>query len=398
MINSNEGGVIVPRLIKVLLVNTLDSLYNNEVQEQPPQPHSSRFSPKLIFLVVSLWLISLLWMFGAGIVVKSWLEPQNPPNSATQPTPIVSEKNQTVTPRQQNNIEYIMYSNPKQGPQWGYFSDTLTVYVQSSPPQLLIASYLVTQGNTNTFTHGSRVSYFDGAIWHRNTHTQTSPTSEFVSSPVISALHIFQDKNRVLRQRIDMDVIIDGTAVSVHTNTLENESTVRTEPTYTRLFSDGTGTVSINGTSYPAKILYTKWYSMDQSSLNFYNEQYGLKTHVFDFWADDGSVLHLDATQVKNPDEKYSSHQLGIYKDKQGRVAKTFSVGISTDQSIPPNDWNVDFKEPLNLKFRGATESVLKRAEGENYNWFRGMLKGEIQLENGEKVNGIGTFEYIDEL
>ena len=363
------------------------------------QPSTSK---KNYFIIGGLWLFSLLWVFGAGFLFNAVLSPTTLVSPPDRQTPLPTSPQTSVTPEYRPvdgaGIDFVQFELPSLGSGLSYFDDTLTVLIETNPPQFIAMTYSRVENVEDQFTHSTRVSYFDGAQWHRNKHVDFGGTTNFISNSVINTLQVYQDRNRVLRQRVDANLNVDGVQIQINTDVLENEIAMRTEPTYTRLFSDSTGKVTINGQQYPARLMYTKWYSMDQRQLSFYSQKYGLKTHVIDFWADDGSTIHLDSTNVQNPDELYSSHHIGIFKDKQNRVSKTFDLNVQTSNENPPTQWAVNFSSPLDITFTGEAYTFLDKAEGANYDWYRGLMNGEIKLSSGEVVKGVGAFEYINEL
>lgn len=347
-------------------------------------------------VVAALWLISLCWVFLVGYFFRAILLPQ-PTTTLPSPSPSLASPIPSSSPATGND-QFIPFKNPSTGAGNVYFNDTFTVLAETTPPQLLVVTHTTSQNAPNSFTQQSRVSYFDGETWHRNVGGTTSSTADFVPNTTLTGFDMFQDKSRVLKQKAIVFAVVDGNSMQLDTDILENEITMRTEPTYTRFISDSTGEIAINGMPHRAKVMYSKWYSMDNSKLSFYSTEYGLKTHVLDFWADDGSVLHIDSTQVQNPNDIYSSHQIGIYKDAVGKIAKTFDLAIETDKNLVPQAWNMTVGLPVSLTFAGRTTTSLKRPEGEEYDWYRGLVEGQITLSSGQVIKGIGTFEYINEL
>lgn len=341
-----------------------------------------------LFSVVSLFIVCTLMAsiyIATTFIIPRFVVTLSPTMS---PLPI------SMAPPPLTSPDFVPFELPRVGNNQVYYDDTITAYIDGEKPMLVVSTYTRHQKGVDYY-HTARVSFFDGKDWYRNVQSKKTRSAVFVPNDVIRSLNIYQAKDRVLRQEITSDIVIDRYTISIDTDVLENESTVRSEPSYTRIFSDSTGSASIDGTAYPARILYTKWYSADNSQVPFYDSELNLETHVFDFWAEDGSVLHLDATDVQKPSPLYSPHKLGIYKDNQKRVAKTFELVVNDSGEIPPTDWDIQFLDPLHLQFTGKTFSVLKRSEGANYNWYRGLIRGTITLPEGKTVKGTGTFEYI---
>jgi len=349
-----------------------------------------------IFIFAIGWLTSLVLLFAGGWYFHDLMLIST---NITIPTKLrISEIPPPQSPPPQNNIttDYIPFEWPLTGASKVYFEDTITAFVMSDPPYVVVSTYSRQQGETN-FIHNARTSFFDGIAWHRNTDTKTSSDTRFIPNSVISQLNIFQAKDRVLRQKINTNITIDNQPISITSGELENETTIRAEPTYTRLLSDGTGTLRINNKTYPARILYAKWYSMDNSKLVFYDKEFGVVTRVIDFWGEDGSVIHIDTTDVDKATEIYAPHKIGVIKDSLGRLKKDFNLLIKTSSEMPPSTWHVQLNHPEMSNLQFSVTNILKRAEGPAYNWYRGLGKGFITDINGKTINGWGTFEYIQE-
>lgn len=303
-----------------------------------------------------------------------------PTKAPPQPTPIISGETQDTT---------------KFLPGKYYFEDTI-IAVTKDKPSLTIAASVVRIEQDSNFTQYSRMSYFDGKSWNRQSDTKTTPNSAIVSDNLVKSWSTTIDPSRVLKETVRGEFTIgDKPKVGFSTGILENEIGVRSLPGYTKFISSAPGTLTVDGLDYPAYIAYTRIYSLNAKEIQFYNQPFGLTTDYVVFWDTQGNFYHIDATQVDKPTPIYQTHQLGVVKDTNSTVTKTFSISTIRDTVNPPLHYTYYMGTPVNALLKVNRINQLNKAPNGSYSWYIGNIEGSVQKSDGDSVNGIGIIEYI---
>lgn len=295
-------------------------------------------------------------------------------------------KNISITPSPKApNKEEIIPGNR-------YFVDTIIAIAKDNPHITLTATTSRTEKD-GKYTQSSRVSYFDGSEWKRKTgDTYNTKTADIAPSDLIKDWSSIIDPSRVLKQSVSGAISFDNTAISYDVKNLENEIGMRSLPGYTKFMSQNTGTLTIDGNTYPAYILYTRIYSMNVSEIQFYDNSFGLTTNWIAFWDEDGNFYHLDSTDVDTATDIYDTHQIGVFSDSNRGIYKTFSTAVVKNKD---GTYNASFKSPINRSLTFALQNELDKAPDPKYTWFMGVIDGSTTDTNGTKVKGYGLMEYI---
>lgn len=275
-----------------------------------------------------------------------------------------------------------------------YFDDTIFVITKDKPQINVIATVTRKQLST-AYIQNSRVGYFDGTDWVRKSDDRETPDSTIVGNPLVKRWDIEIDSSRVLKESVQGEILFDAHTLTFSTGTLHNEMIVRSLPGYTKVLSQGSGTLSVNGITRPAHVLYSRIYSLNAKDIQFYNQPLGVTTDWVAFWDTNGNFYHVDTTQVDRPTPIYQTHQLGIMEDTNGAVTKTFTITVSRDTEIPPLQFSVSLHNPISSILNLKRINGVNKAPNSSYIWYLGTIEGTVKASNGESIPGIGLFEYI---
>ncbi|EKD80412.1 MAG: hypothetical protein ACD_40C00108G0003 [uncultured bacterium] len=339
----------------------------------PPQP--SKHTEIIILLLIFLGFIS---SFVSGYFIKDWFIAES--NSTTQPQP------SSVPTTNTDKDSYL--------PGKAHQVDTVYILVKASPQPILIATVSRQEQNQN-FAQTTRISYFDGSTWTRDTKSQTTASIDIATNDLIQNWQIDTDPTRVMKQSATGNIKIHDLDLAFDTQELRNEIPVRSLPGYTRFYSVGSGTLTIAGQNFPAYVLYSRLYSSDSSQIQFYNQPFGLTTNWLAFWDQDGNFYHVDTTQVDQSTDIYQTHQIGIFESNQRSVTTIFSVPITADTQTPPLNYTFKFTSPVNRTITLTTKDSQDKYPQNPFSWFMSRAQGQVTTAGGQNIPGVGLLEYI---
>lgn len=356
--------------------------------DQAPSIHTKNTKVKILILI--LVVFGFITTFITGFVLARLLASEvigtttsAVPGKTDIAIPVTDDDNSPTVP--QDSTKFI--------PGKHYFDDTI-ILVSKKDPSINLVATVTRSEQDGSYTQGTRISFFDGTSWDRKISSQKTENSSIVSNGIVKSWNVTIDPTRVLKQTVDGEVIVNKKAIQFTSGTLQNEISVRSLPGYTKFMSEGTGTITVEGTSYDAYVLYTRIYSLNASDIQFYSEPLGLTTDWMIFWDTAGNFYHADVTNVQKPTDIYQTHELGIMKNSQGSVSKTFNVSVTRDGSTPPKDYAISFGEPLGTKLNFQRINQLNKAPDGSFDWFIGNIDGKIE-KNGQFIPGKGLIEYI---
>lgn len=343
------------------------------------QPITQKNIPTITLIIgFFLFVLSVGSSFIGGFYVQKLLNTNEKIAPSIFPTPTAITHN-SESPEINNN-----YVKDQQ-----YFDDTIIAVTDNTPHKILIAT-ATRQETQNGANQATRVSYFDGQKWTRKMLTKYYDTTAIYTNDIITTWKINIDPSRVLKQNVQGLIQIDQNTIDFDTSDITNNIGIRSLPGYTKFMSTGNGSLTIDGTHFNAKILYTRIYSNNSQEIQFYDTPFGLSTHWLAFWDNNGDFYHIDSTFVDNPTDKYQTHELGVVVDKDGRVSKTFDLKVESDSNNPPNTYQIQFGAPINQTLHFTTLSSINKAPSNSYSWF--MSNGTGQIDN---IEGFGLAEYI---
>ncbi len=322
---------------------------------------------------------------------------------------LASEKNvttKTKTKTQNKNIPSIsnapLYptTNPQDVTKFlpgKHFFDDSIILITKNKPQITVVATVIRTEQEHDYAQNTRVSYHDGSNWTRQIDSKTTPDSTIVGNSLVKQWTTTLDPSRVLKQKAHGEITINNSSLKFSTGDLHNEIAMRSLPGYTKFLSNGSGTLTINGTTHQAYVLYTRIYSLNAADIQFYDQSLGVTTDWIAFWDTQGNFYHVDATSVNKPTTKYQSHQLGVMEDTIGTVTKTFRVSTKRDTTNPPSQFTVSVNSPIGATLNLNRINGLDKAPNKSYTWYMGNIEGTVQKANGEVVNGTGLVEYIQD-
>lgn len=334
-------------------------------------------STRQLIIVVLVFLLSIGSAFTGGYYLNNLLGTQQIPTSTPTPKP------ETSIVEEMPGVGSKITSGKE------YYDDTLMAITSELPRRVLVGT-ATRQEVLDGVNQNTRASFFDGTSWTRKLITKNYDNTAIHTNAIISDWTIQIDPSRVLKQSITGKLTVGKDTIDFDTGMITNNLGIRSLPGFTKFISTSDGKLTIDGSTLPAKILYTRIYSNNSQEMQFYDTPLGLTTHWLAFWDDEGNVYHVDSTHVDKPTDKYQTHQFAVMVDQKGRVAKTFDVSIDLDSENPPKKYSIQLGEPINTNLTFAIGESINKAPNNSYTWY--MSEGTGQA-NG--ISGYGVVEYI---
>ena len=348
-----------------------------------------------ILLVIIFGFVSA---FGGGYFLRDLLREESglPGNNFPTiiATPISSALPNSEVPFIQNEpglsgdvIKYLLGKH--------YFDDTVILVAKDAPHYSIVATAARQEGDSK-YAQNFRVSYFNGESWVRKQSAKTSEDAAISTNDLLKEWVTKIDPSRVLKESAMGNIKIENNEIKFSTGVLQNEIAMRSLPGYTKFMSKGKGTLTVNGQNYEAYVLYTRTYSLNAADIQFYDQPFGVTTDWVVFWDTNGNMYHIDSTSVEKPSPIYQTHMIGILDTSDKSIMKTFDLNVSRSNEIPPTKYTINLKSPINQTLELNLLNSINKAPNNSFKWFMGQVKGSVN-SNGEKVEGIGLVEYIND-
>lgn len=360
-------------------------------QNQGILNHSKHIPKVLIILLV---VIGFITTFASGYFLSHLFATEQNVTTGTKPPAKNIPYVKDATPYPTSNNPQVEQDSTKFLPGKHYFDDTIMI-VTKDKPQINVVATVTRAEQDNNYAQSMRVSYYDGTNWTRQSASKTSTDSTIISNNLVKSWNTTIDPSRVLKQTAQGEITINNSSLVFSTGVLQNEIAIRSLPGYTKFLSNGTGTLTVNGVSHQAYILYTRIYSLNAAEIQFYNQPFGVTTDYIAFWDTQGNFYHVDATSVDKPTPTYQTHQLGIMEDTNGAVEKTFSVTVNRDSKNPPEQYTATLNSPIGATLKFNRVNGINKAPNGSFTWYMGNIEGTVQRQNGQTLDGIGLVEYI---
>jgi hypothetical protein len=350
--------------------------------EQPIQEKNvSSILVKLGLIV--LILIGLFTTFASGYVLSTLLSKEK--GTASAPKSSSSNTSGSVTSQSEDSTKFL--------PGKHYFEETI-IAVTKDKPEITIAGTVTRIEQDTNYVQRSRLSYNDGKGWNRFSDSKKTADSTIVSDNLVKQWNTHIDSSRVLKQTVDGELSAGDSDIRFSTGNLENEITIRSLPGYTKFMSHGNGTISVNGETRDAYVLYTRIYSLNASEIQFYTDPFGLTTDWVAFWDEQGNFYHIDKTTVDKPTPTYQTHQIGVMDALGNVVSKTFSVDVTRDSQNPPVQYTIKLNDPVGVTLQFNRINGINKDSSGSFTWYMGNIQGTAE-KDGQKIQGVGLVEYI---
>lgn len=346
--------------------------------------NASAISSEKIVLIVCLLCVGFISTFVAGFIIAMFLSKEAipVPNTTPAPTPTIVKN-----PDRQVPSSFL--------PGKFYFEDTI-IAITSDTPHTIITATVTRHEKSKTYLQNSRVSYFDGKEWARSLEIGEHDDASIASDALVKQWDIDLDPSLVLQESVKGEVHIQNTKIEFATDTLENEISMRSLPGYTKFMSTGTGKIGINGVFHPAYMVYTRIYSFNEETIQFFDSSLKSVTDWIAFWDTEGNFYHVDSTTVEKPTTKYQTHQIGVYVQNKKTVSKTFSTTISRNSLTDPTAYTVDLPSPIDAVLTFTRTSMIDKNGGNaTSTWLMGGVEGTVKNAKGREISGVGLVEYI---
>lgn len=363
-----------------------------QVTQSQSNPNHSRHMSKIFIIVIVI--IGFTTTFVSGYLLSRLFATEQNVTTGTNPQTKNIPYIKDATPYPTSNNPQVEQDSTKFLPGKHYFDDTIVI-VTKDKPQINLVATVTRAEQDNNYAQSTRVSYYDGSNWTRQSASKTSQDSTIVSNNLVKSWNTAIDPSRVLRQTAQGEITINNSSLIFSTGVLQNEIGIRSLPGYTKFISNGTGTLTVNGVAHQAYILYTRIYSLNAAEIQFYNQPFGVTTDYIAFWDTQGNFYHVDATSVDKPTPTYQTHQLGIMEDTNGAIEKTFSVTVNRDSKNPPEQYVATLNSPIGATLKFNRVNGINKAPNGSFTWYMGNIEGTVQRPNGESLSGIGLVEYI---
>lgn len=364
----------------------------------------------LLVLIILLVLLSFVGFFVAGFYVAKHADQipliankeDGSKGSISEKAfkPVASESAQIATESAKKQIqidtsgENIAQETTTIVPGKKYYEESVMMMTKTEPYITFIATVVRLEQDIG-FTQNTRISFYDGTGWKRDSESRHLNDSTIIGGKLINSWEVSIDPSRVLKEGTNGKAVIDNHEVVFRTGELRNEISMRSLPGYTKFMSKGDGFLSIDGKSYAVNEIYTKIYSLNSADIQFYSEPLPVTTDWIVFWDKDGNIYHLDMTDVPNPTPVYQSHTIGFRESNNSVIAKTMKAQVERDQNTPPQKYTVTFGSPVSETLRADLQNALNKSLRSDSPWYMGQIKGTITKEDGSTVEGVGIVEYI---
>jgi len=351
--------------------------------------------PFILIFIIMIFVLGFVTTFLSGAYLAYLFFKEKSSTVKLPACPVTSCK-----PTMQPNINDAVASGEAQLstrfiPGKHFFVDTFMAVTKSTPHKTIVASDSRNEQDAG-YLHNTKVSYFNGTAWIRKSDFKTLKDSTIVGNQYIKSWNITIDPTRVLKESIEGELRLDNNKIIFSTGILQNEIGMRSIPGYTRFMSQGTGKVWINGMEEEAYVLYNHVYSLNSSDIQFYSQPLGLLTDWIAFWDTNNNFYHVDVTNVAKPTSIYQTHQIAILDDNNHGVYKTFSVDIKRDTDKLPTHYVVNLNDPINTVLDFTRKDYYNRSTNESLPWIMGNIEGSVIKPDGQKVEGVGILEYIN--
>ena len=344
------------------------------------------FTSKQRYLYLFIGIISLGIPFVAGFALAKLLMPETTDSVVTsKPTPTVSETTQTI-----DTDTYSVYPSFYQK-SLSYFDDTVVVVTKNSPRKALILTAARKENSPNTFSQNTRVSYFDGDVWTRQTESVTNTEGEISPTSINPQWDILVHSSLLLKEKSHISLSLTD-SLELTTSELENEIVLRSFPWDTKFMSTGEGKLSINGRSEDVHIAYIRRYSQNTQGLQFYDSSLKSATDWLIYWDTEGNLYHIDLTSVQNPNDKYQSHTLITKVDSKKRVTRSFEGNVVRNSDQDPTHYAFTLGNPINEQLSIDRINVYDKAKGSATTDVIGLVTGIL---NNNSTSGYGFIQYL---
>lgn len=321
-------------------------------------------STKQYFLIVFTLVLTILGAFYSGFFLKNLLT---------------------------NNPETL--ETPKN--MMPYFSDQIIIVTKDKPHLTLIAFASRFSKDNISYTHRQKVFYFNGKEWQSESANTISEELKIADTSIIPTWNVVDDRSRILKQSINGVVQVDNNNIEFDVPLITNELGVRSVPSYTVYKSEADGELTVNGEKHESYVLYDRTYSYNaEIGLISTTNPIGINTHWVAFWDIDGNFYNVDETTIDDNDKgPYKSHSIAIFKDKDEKVQKSFTLDI---QKNGKKGYQINILEKINRSMTvNFLNSINKNPTNQTVDNQTGQLEGEVKLENGKTIKGFGIYEYI---
>lgn len=277
-----------------------------------------------------------------------------------------------------------------------YFNDEIVLISKEKPNITLVANASRFYNSGGSYTHRQKIFFFDGIKWSSEFSTTNSNDLKIASTNTIPSWTVTDDPSRVLKQKIKGTVKTEKYMVEFSVPVITNELGIRSLEDYTVFRSEADGEIVIDNKRYESYVLYTRTYSYNSSVglVNLSKEPIGVNTDWLAFWDENGNFYNIDETIVDRMEsDPYKSHSIAVIKDANGNVQKSFELDIKVKSNI---GYNINVKDNVSRLITVNFINSIKRNPTNKFVDNKiGQVVGEVKLENGETIKGIGLYEYI---
>lgn len=276
-----------------------------------------------------------------------------------------------------------------------YFRDEIILISKEEPHYTVIAHVTRSLDQNSKYIHRQKMFFYDGKKWQNKSVSVSSDNSSIEKTALVLNWLVEDDPSLVLKQSVKGDLLIDKTNVKFEVPMITNEMGIRSLENYTIFRSEASGKLIVNGKEYDSNVLYTRIYSYATSiDMIEVSEPVGIDTDWVAFWDNEGNFYNIDETVVDSKIKgKYKSHSIAVFKDKDQKVQKSFTLDIQKKADL---GYKISIMDKINSVIDvNFLNSVSKNTPSSPYTWMTGQLKGTVRLENGKTINGFGIYEQI---
>lgn len=357
------------------------------VDEPKPKSFWEKFGK---FILIGVILIGLPLTFSLGLLLNN--KGNATPQRSQDPTPTtVSEAPSPVLSTQQTEQPaQIAYLAGKK-----YFDDSIAVITKQEPHRVLFLSFSRSELQKN-FTQYTKVNYYNGATWLRESVTSTNTTGQVSTNPLVNQWTITAKPLTSRNQNAagQLAIKIENQTVSFIQVKQSYEVSVRALPGFTKFTYYGEGTLKTVDGEQPAYVVYSQAYADSASNYAFLNTPERLKSSWMVFWDQDGNVYQSESLSSQQKNNVYQNYTFGnIYSPATEQFLRVAEV--TEQRTSQNNQTQVNFRANPDVRVTYQLNAPLNKSSDRSYMWRSAYITGTIQRQQDQKT-GVGLLEVLE--
>lgn len=352
----------------------------------PSPPKGGKFGKILLIGIPSLFIVFFLGLMLGRVLTP---KPQNAALAAPTPTP-TEAVGPTVSPAPTiiNEAPTFQFLPNKQ-----YFDDTYVVISQDAPHQALVLSVSRIEQD-KSFNEFTKVNYFDGKTWNRQTTSSITPSSSIVVNTLLRNWNPPVTSQSSTVPPLAVVQLADINLNFTSTN-LQDEISVQSNPGATKFIYQGQGTMTIGTDIHQAYVFYSRTYSFNAADLSYLSQPNSVISDWLLFWDKEGTFYYLDNHKSATSNMSVTPFTIAIQENASRVVNKTNSVYIDFSRKDATTSYSLNITNPQTQEIFLPLTHTINKADTKAYSWIENVGEGNVIKSEGRSVTGVGLVDYI---